>query len=161
MKTFLVGMAAALISTSTLAAHEGWMVTMSPSQEIHVPTVTGTNASCFATFVQTTPNRVRYRMGCLGLTDITAAHIHGPADADSNGPVIVTLYNSDTDEPLTGTFVNVLVREDVGSATFDAALQVLGGDQGYVNVHTVADPDGAVRGQIIPVSIPNAPYVPF
>ncbi len=162
MKKALAMFAVGVVSTSAMAAHEGWMATLSPSQELHAPSVSGTNASCYATFVQTTPNRVRYRLGCLGLSDVTGAHIHGPADADSNGPVVVTLYASDmADSPLSGTLTNVITRDQVGSDSFDAMLAVLGGDQGYVNVHTAADPDGAVRGQIIPVSVPDAPYVPF
>lgn len=163
MKKILVSALLVLFSGVSLAAHEGWLVTMSPSQEIETPTVAGTNASCYASFVMTTPNRLRYKLNCLGLEDITGAHIHGPADADNNGPVVIGLFSNPSGTgPVAGKVVtDVIVRSEVGTETFDAVLDVLGGDKGYVNVHTLADPAGAVRGQIIPVSVPDAPYLPF
>ena len=73
--------------------------------------------------------------------DLTMAHIHGPALAGVNGPVVFpltltndTVYKSAT---LSGKFTLT-----------DAQMADLKGKKFYVNVHTAANPMGEARGQI-------------
>jgi hypothetical protein len=64
----------------------------------------------------------------------TAAHLHGPALAGSNAPIILTLPNGDfTDSTITLT------------AAQGAALR---NGQLYLDVHTQNNPNGEIRGQI-------------
>ena len=69
--------------------------------------------------------------------DPTAAHFHGPAPVGKNaGPVV----------PITGSLVSPVQ----GSATLtDAQAKELLEGLWYINVHTVANPGGEIRGQVL------------
>lgn len=74
--------------------------------------------------------------------DATAAHIHGPAGPGDEADPIYTLTIADG-SGATGSLVGTI--EDVGSAEEgyleDGTL--------YVNIHTNANPNGEIRGQIV------------
>lgn len=71
-----------------------------------------------------------------GLTGVaTAAHIHGPAAPGSNAGVIVPFQ--DPASPIAGT---ATLQPAAAAALVDGML--------YVNVHTAANKDGEIRGQI-------------
>jgi hypothetical protein len=65
----------------------------------------------------------------------TAAHFHGPAAVGENAGPVVTI--EDLESPSEGT----------ATLTDEQAEQLAGG-QWYVNVHTEANPDGEIRGQV-------------
>jgi len=66
----------------------------------------------------------------------TAAHFHGPADVGANAGVAV---------PIPGTASPL-----VGSATItDAQSADLMAGKWYVNIHTAANKDGEIRGQVL------------
>ena len=69
--------------------------------------------------------------------DPTAAHFHGPAAIGKNaGPVV----------PITGSLTSPIH----GSATLtDAQAKELLAGLWYINVHTVANPGGEIRGQVV------------
>ena len=70
----------------------------------------------------------------------TAAHIHRAA-AGSAGPPVVTLTTPGADGHSRGcTAVDPLLAADIAGRAHDF----------YVNVHTAAFPDGAIRGQLTP-----------
>ncbi len=69
--------------------------------------------------------------------DATMAHIHGPAAPGVNGPIVFDLGAPES--PIGGTFT-------LTPAEADALLTGLY----YFNVHSVAFPAGAIRGQILP-----------
>jgi hypothetical protein len=64
----------------------------------------------------------------------TAAHIHGPAAANANGPSIFDLPN--------GQFASFPITLTTAQAN------ALGGGQLYVDVHTTNFPNGEIRGQL-------------
>jgi hypothetical protein len=67
----------------------------------------------------------------------TAAHFHGPAEADKNAGVAVAIPNA-TSSPVEG------------SATLtDAQAADLMAGKYYVNIHTAANPGGEIRGQVM------------
>ncbi len=71
---------------------------------------------------------------------VTAAHIHGPAEAGKNAGVV--LWLSTKGAPFPSPFQ--------GSATLtDAQAADLMGGRYYVNVHTAANPGGELRGQLV------------
>ncbi len=158
------------LSALLLAPALGWATTpnayiaaASPSQESHAPTVGSPIPSCIASFRKFSVDKITYQIRCINITDITAAHIHN-ADADSNGGVLVTLYNNPGGS---GTVVGFLTkgsfqRSDFGtSAEYDAIITAMETDQAYFNAHTPTNPGGEVRGQIVPIRLPVAPKLPF
>lgn len=96
-------------------------------------------------------------------TAVTQAHIHVGA-ADVNGPVIFYLCSDLAGAPvgvpscavyLTGPLKGALTATNFiaagGLLTFADAVNALITGNTYVNVHTVANPDGEIRGQLAPV----------
>lgn len=96
----------------------------------------------------------------------TAFHIHGSATTTENAPVRVGL-----DNPSFFTFLNsgstlLVGGNDVappvsipatGSHPAMSFLAMLQGGLAYVNVHTSANPGGAVRGQLMQVAVVPEP----
>jgi len=97
---------------------------------------------------------ISYELEVKDVVDVTAAHIHlGPKGAE--GPVIVPLF---TGPAKTGSFSGLLAQGTITEKDLTGPMQgktfqelagaVLTG-QTYVNVHTVKNPNGEIRGQII------------
>lgn len=100
---------------------------------------------------------LHYTLGVLQLEDTLQGHIHlGPAGM--NGPIVVFLY-PDAPPPvlIPGFFSGVLAQGEItaddllgpmaGMTILDLVAQMEAG-QTYVNVHTVENPGGEIRGQI-------------
>ena len=68
---------------------------------------------------------------------MTAAHFHGPASPGANGPVLVPISGPHR-SPVTGK----------AKITAAEAKTILGG-MSYVNIHTVKNPAGEIRGQVV------------
>ena len=68
---------------------------------------------------------------------VAGAHIHGPATAGENADVIVDLGGEGLESPMEGE-----TTLDQGQVD-----QLVAGNW-YVSVHTEANPDGEIRGQI-------------
>jgi hypothetical protein len=95
--------------------------------------------------------QLSFKVEVANLENVRASHIHC-APAGVNGPVGVTLFSGG---PVTvnGTLAEATVAApDPGnSCTWTSLQDVLTAIQtgnAYVNVHTVANPGGAIRGQI-------------
>ena len=81
--------------------------------------------------------------GCLDTPEI-AAHIHGPARAGLNAAVLFAL-------PLGGIKqgeIDIATNADADVADLLAGLW-------YVNIHTEEHEGGEIRGQILPVGVPE------
>jgi hypothetical protein len=95
-----------------------------------------------------------FKLEVNNITDATAAHIHLGAQGQ-NGNVIYPLF---TGPPKTGSFSGVLAEGTLtesnltgpykGKTFADLVAAALAG-QLYVNVHTVANPNGEIRGQLV------------
>jgi len=71
----------------------------------------------------------------------TMAHLHGPAATGKNAPPVIWLREK-------GAAVSSPIK---GQATLtpEQAQQMMAGDW-YINVHTQANPNGEIRGQVTP-----------
>ncbi|MBC8003704.1 MAG: CHRD domain-containing protein [Opitutaceae bacterium] len=86
-----------------------------------------------------------------GFTDLTglvaAMHIHGPAGAGTNAPVLFDLaaVNFVAPNPTNGGVI-------VGSVVYQSSqVSNLLAGLNYVNIHTATNPGGEIRGQLIPL----------
>jgi hypothetical protein len=77
--------------------------------------------------------------GAFGGFVATAAHVHGPADVDENAGPIFTLDVDNANTHFEGTF-NMTPEQ---AQWFEDGLL-------YINLHSEANPNGEIRGQILP-----------
>jgi hypothetical protein len=99
---------------------------------------------------------MHYKVITNGLTAITQSHIHiGPVGV--NGPIVVFLFGfvagGVTQDGILAegdfTAANLIARPAIGfGATMPELIASLRTGGAYVNVHTVANPGGAIRGQV-------------
>jgi CHRD domain len=86
----------------------------------------------------TTSKKLTWTVTYSGLTGpATAAHFHGPAAAGANAPPVV---------PLSGTLTSPIKGD--GTLT-EAQLADLQAGRWYLNIHTTANKDGELRGQVM------------
>jgi CHRD domain-containing protein len=104
------------------------------------PNQTAASGSITATFDPAT-KQLTWSGSYSGTTGpVTAAHIHGPAEAGKNAGVV--MWISEKGQPFASPFK--------GSATLtDAQAADLMAGNYYVNLHTAANPGGELRGQLV------------
>jgi hypothetical protein len=105
------------------------------------PNMMGGTGDAAVTYERRT-QQMRFKLAYAGLSGgASAAHFHGPSSADANGPAVVS--------------ISVLPGAPQGSVEGQATLtdgqaaDLLAG-RWYVNIHTVANPGGEIRGQVLP-----------
>jgi hypothetical protein len=122
---------------------------------MQVPPIT-TNATGLAELeLNDDRDEISYDIQVEDIEGATQAHIHQGSEGE-NGDVVVSLFNST--EP---TDVNEGTLEDGDFTSEDfvgplqgqnmsALVELMDNGQAYVNVHTEANPDGEIRGTIVP-----------
>jgi hypothetical protein len=111
-----------------------------------------TTASGIAWFKQM-QDKVWFKLSVTNMEGVTQAHIH-TGKVGENGPVVVTLYKSETPQPINGKLsygnitANVLEGPLKGKQISDLLTGMSNGST-YVNVHTEKYPNGEIRGQIM------------
>lgn len=114
-----------------------YQATLSAAQEVPPTKSTGTGQATAT--LDTATRTLSYDVTFGGFSsDVTAAHIHGPAAPGKNAGVVVPLGNAPK-SPIHGT----------ATLTAEQARQ-LGSGLMYVNIHTKKNPSGAIRGQLTP-----------
>ena len=110
---------------------------MSPAEEVGTVVSTGSGRATL-TFIG---NQIMYEIAYSGLSSsATAAHFHGPAAPGANNGVIIPLNNpSGTSGTISGT---------VSVSTTNLAYILAG--QTYLNMHTLNNGGGEIRGQVYP-----------
>lgn len=129
---------------------EAFTANLSGGEE--VPPVT-TQATGVASFNVTGADSVDYSVNVTGMDKVTAAHIHEGKKGE-NGEVVVTLFNASSPTgPISGSLSNGTISKSSlegqmqESAVSDLVKSMERGET-YVNVHTEANPNGEIRGQI-------------
>ena len=125
----LMGVASASAATVKYQANLG------PDQEVPPSKSTG-KGEATAT-LDTATHALTYDVTFSGFaSDVTAAHIHGPAATGKNAGVVVPLGNAPK-SPIHGSATLTPEQE-----------QQLQSGMMYVNIHTKNYPAGAIRGQL-------------
>ena len=139
LAAWLVAVAALVVATSAFAASSGmgWSAKLTAAQEVPKQTVkvTGAKGAFNATLTGTT---LKWRLTFSGLSGpASAAHIHMGAMGKPGGVVVA----------LCGPCKSGMR----GSAKLTKAhIAAAGKHKLYVNVHTAKNPNGEIRGQIVP-----------
>jgi CHRD domain len=134
---------------------------LSPDVETFIAALSGANevpaintaATGTATIVRN-GGTLEYTILVTNVVGVTAAHIHMGA-AGANGAVVVPLFSDATgvDVPngilVTGTFGESDLVPGTG-ATIESLVAMMTSGGAYVNVHTMANPAGEIRGQTSP-----------
>jgi hypothetical protein len=127
-----------LMAGAAHAATKVFKATLDGASEVPPTTSTGTGTATVT--LDTATRKLTWNVTYSGLSGpAMAAHIHGPAAAGENAPVVV---------PLTGKLTSPIK----GSKTLTTAeVTDLEGGKYYVNIHTAANKGGEIRGQLMPV----------
>ena len=149
LAAFVLGLAACDDPTET---DEEFIAEMTIAAEVP-PVQVVTSASGTARFeFDEDDDEMSYTIDVANVTGVRAAHIHGPASTSEPAGILVTLFSG----PQAGTgTVNGRLESGTFSETdnptvvsMDSLLVLMRNGQSYVNVHTVANPAGEIRGQI-------------
>lgn len=85
---------------------------------------------------------------------VTAAHIHIINNPNGTGPVVIPLFNRTTDGEWNPQYHRILTEANFNSqqtaaASFQDAINKMLAGQGYINIHTVTNPAGEIRGNLV------------
>ena len=135
-------------SIGGLDAEAVFVVQLTQAAEVPSPKPTAASGSAQVVLY---PERIDYEITGASITGVTMAHIHNGAPGVA-GPIFVTLLN----QPSTpsATINGVIVSGTLTSANLPAGVtlqslkDLLLGGNAYVNVHTSANPQGEIRGQL-------------
>lgn len=94
---------------------------------------------------------LHFALNVANIEDVIGAHIHN-APAGENGPIVAFLYGDPFAEAVSpdGRFVTgtITAADVIGLTGLDALLREMRAGNSYVQVHTLANPPGEIRGQI-------------
>lgn len=116
-----------------------WISTLDQAQEVEKLTVVeGAMGNAEGT-IDTETGRMNFNITFSDMSgDLVAAHFHGPADVGENAAPVVDLNGE-----------GGLTSPIVGFAMLSAEqIEEIKGGKWYVNLHTEANPDGEIRGQL-------------
>jgi hypothetical protein len=126
---------ALLVANAASAATVKYHATLTPGAE--VPPTNSTGKGEATVTLDTSSHEITYDLTFSGFSsDVTAAHIHGPAEPGKNAPVLIP-FGTNPKSPVHGTAKMTAEQE-----------QQLQSGLLYVNVHTKEHPPGAIRGQL-------------
>jgi CHRD domain len=131
----VTALAATLTGSPVLAETINLKANLQPESEVP-PVKSSAKGSLTATY-DTATKKLTWNGTVSGLTgNATAAHFHGPAEPGKNAGVLVPAPGVQT-----GAF------EGSADLTADQAETLVAG-RTYFNIHTAANPQGEVRGQV-------------
>ncbi len=126
---------AVMVAGSASAATEKFHATLTAASEVPPSKSTGSGEATAS--LDTATHELTYDVTFTGFTsDVTAAHIHGPAPEGKNAGVVVPLGNMPK-SPIHGS----------AKLTPEQEKELVAGMY-YVNIHSKNNPGGAIRGQL-------------
>ncbi len=108
-----------------------------------------------AEFTPVMPNNetVDFNVNATNIQGVTAGHIHQAAQGQ-NGEVVVPLFNYDTPQNMVsenGTITADMLAGPMEGKTIAELITAMKDGNTYVNIHTEQNPNGEIRGQIMPI----------
>lgn len=148
MAVFSIGMTAMVLKVAH-AQEQKYTALLNGDQEVPPNTSTAKGSAWFDPM----GNTVWYKVNVTGIEKVTMMHIHS-GKAGENGDPIATLQIEKSTGPTNGILVqgNITSSDLMGSLAGKSISDLVGKMQSgetYVNVHTKANPNGEIRGQII------------
>jgi hypothetical protein len=136
---FLAGLVATAVLRATLASAETSSFKADLKGTSEVPPTTSQGTGNLTATYDTVTKKLSWKGTISGLSgNPTAAHFHGPAEPGKNAGVLVPAPGVTMGSPFEG------------SATLnDEQAKALLAGQTYFNVHTAANPNGEIRGQVV------------
>jgi Cu/Zn superoxide dismutase len=151
LKVLLFVMLAVVYTATTgFAMEHSFKAKLTPKEETKKPE---SKASGKATFkLSKDGTTLHYKLQVKNIVDANAAHIH-LAKKGSDGPPVAGLFASEKKGKFSGVLAEgTLTDKDLMGTlqgkTMKDLIDVFKADEAYVNVHTNANPDGEIRGQI-------------
>lgn len=100
---------------------------------------------------------IDYRLYVNGLDAVTMAHIHVGAPGENGPPLVFLLGPEDPGVTADGLLAEGTVTESdllpmTGVDTFAQLVELIRTGEAYVNVHTEGNPNGEIRGQLVPAA---------
>lgn len=135
------------------AVVESFTATLIAANEVANPPVQSTGtAFAVITYIG---GQLLFRVDVNGTSNVTRAHIHGPAAPGVNAGIKVNFYEPPAGTtPLnfttTATLANGVAALPTG-ISMDSLLVLMRNGNAYVNIHTTTYPSGEMRGQIVKV----------
>jgi|SRR5690349_3539878 len=155
-KISLIAVAAALAcGGSSNTAANVYVANLTSGGEFPTPPNPNANANGTATFT-VNASSVDYVITYANLSGPpVVAHIHPGAAGTANSPIIPSfagLPTSGTSATFSGTFQATDIKAGAGIAAGDlnALVAMMKAGTAYANIHTQANPNGEIRGQIHP-----------
>jgi hypothetical protein len=125
------------------------------SGENEVPPVQ-TSATGEAEFTVLENDTIKYRVNVTGISNASAAHIHMGKEGENGDPVIDLLGTPTSKDKVTsygmifrGNLSDAGLKGPMQGKTLNDLVAAMDSGDTYVNVHTAANPNGEVRGQIV------------
>ncbi|MCT4559885.1 MAG: CHRD domain-containing protein [Crocinitomicaceae bacterium] len=108
------------------------------AQEVPAVSTTATGTASFS--LNSTMTAITFMVQVDGLSGaITGAHLH-EGTAGNNGPVVVDLSTSVVGNVMAGTITGTDLTQELLESMLSSGI--------YLNIHTAANPNGEIRGQI-------------
>lgn len=91
---------------------------------------------------------ITYTVTVSDLVNVSLAHIH-TGGSNETGPPVVTLLGTAMAGPVNGVLATGTVGiSGITGETYASLAQKIRAGNAYINVHTVANPNGEIRGQL-------------
>lgn len=130
-----------------LDVEQNYTIALNSTNEVPAPKTTLATGTAD---VVVYPDRIDWQLAGANINAITMAHIHNGAVGVA-GPIVVTLFAPGT---ATGAISGVFASGSLTAANLPAGVTLaslktlLLSGNAYINVHTVANPAGEMRGQL-------------
>ena len=155
----LLGLAAAIIfislsnASSVFAQLNQQTFTTQMSGGEEVPSVSPTSTATGTAEFNLGSGGIDYQVSVTGVSNVTSISIHS-GNVGENGPVIVTLFRPNASADLAndvqagGTITASDLEGPMQGKEISDLVSAMSSGVTYVNVHTQANPNGEIRGQI-------------
>lgn len=145
----LVVLAAFFVASTGFAAEHTFKAKLTPKEEVAKPNAKSSGKAEFK--LSKDGKELTYKVYVKDIVDVNAAHIH-VAKKGENGPPIVGLLSTGKKGKFSGVLSEgkITGQDLLGDhkGKFDELVKLMKSGDTYVNVHTDANPDGEIRGQI-------------